>query len=588
MKVTTQLKPFQKETVSWLKNQEQDYDGGLLLNDAGLGKSICLLANIINNPLKTLIICPAGLIDNWVNEIKKHTDISRLCVMKYYGNKRQEIQIKKEQIIFITSYSLVSREFNGSCFEKGSLFNKIRFQRIILDEAHYIRNSNSSVHKGIIYLGESYSVNIKKWVVTATPIFNEPNDMFAYFKFLSLEGIDSRREWTERVTKSLDGFHTLNTWIEKYGLSMKKHDVLDELKMKNEMKCKLKFTDIEKEFYEALKEYSHARMKTLVNRIERLNRKVFDDVDGSMRKILHSNVMVYILRLKQACNSPWLIFQCMKRLQGAANMKEAVEKLKFYNQSKTIEEECPICYDTIADYIAEPCGHKCCQGCWNRMFNAGIVNCPKCREYVENISAVKEEKRVKDVTLNIDEVSSSKINEIMKITKKVIQKNEKIVIVSQWVSMLNLIRKVFEQKMKDVKFVSLQGDMPLKNRTQVINQFETSNDIRVCFVSLMSSAEGINLVSSNHLILVDTWWNNAKMSQVMDRIHRIGQKKDVNIYKFQIENSIEEQIEQLVNKKHKMANLILSKWCIQDKKNYDDSWLKDIIKLIEKPNEEVN
>lgn len=588
MKITTQLKPFQEKTVSWLQNQEHDYDGGLLLNDAGLGKSICLLANIINNPLKTLIVCPAGLIDNWVNEIKKHTDISRLCVMKYYGNNRKKIEIKKEQFIFITSYSIVAREFNGSGFETGSLFKKVRFQRIILDEAHYIRNNQSNVHKGIIYLGESYSVNIKKWIVTATPIFNEPNDTFAYFKFLSLEGIDSRRDWTERISKSLDGFHTLNTWIEKYGLSLKKCDVLDELKTKNEMKYKLPFTDIEKEFYEALKEYSHTRMKTLVKRIERLNRKVFEDVDGSMRKILHSNVMVYILRLKQACNSPWLILQCMKRLQGASTMREAVERLKFYNESKTIEEECPICYDTVADYIAKPCGHKCCQGCWNRMFNVGIVQCPQCREYVEDIAPIKENKCVQEINLNTEEISSSKINEIMKITNNVIEKNEKVVIVSQWVSMLDLIRKVFQEKMKDVKFVSLQGDMPLKNRTQVIQQFENNNEIKVCFVSLMSSAEGINLVSSNHLILVDTWWNNAKMSQVMDRIHRIGQKKDVNIYKLQIENSIEEQIEQLVNKKHKMANLILSKWCIQDKKNYDDSWIKDIIKLIEKPNEEVN
>lgn len=585
MKITTELKPFQHQTVSWLKTQETNYDGGLLLNDAGLGKSICLLANIINNPIKTLIVCPAGIVDNWVNEIKKHTDISKLKIVKYYGNDRKNIQIKKEQIIYITSYSIIAREFNGQGFEKTSIFNKIKFERIILDEAHYIRNSNSNIHKGIVYLGDSYSVNIKKWIVTATPIFNEPNDMYAYFKFLGFEGIDARSEWTNRISKSLDGFHLLNTWIEKYGLSLKKSDVLNDLKNKEEIKCKLPFTDIEKEFYDALKEYSHARMKTLVKRIERLNRKVFEDVDGSMRKILHSNVMVYILRLKQACNSPWLILQCMKRLQGATNMREAVERLKFYNESKGIEEECPICYDTVADYIADPCGHKCCQGCWNRMFNVGIVQCPQCREYVEDISPIKEEKQATEIKLDVSEVSSSKINEIMNLTRKVIANDEKIVIVSQWVSMLDLIRKVFNEKMKDVKYVSLQGDMPLKNRTGVINQFERDSNIKVCFVSLMSSAEGINLVSSNHLILVDAWWNNAKMSQVMDRIHRIGQKKDVSIYKLQIENSIEEQIEQLVNKKHKMANLILSKWNIQDKKNYDDSWIKDIIKLIDKPEE---
>ena len=102
----------------------------------------------------------------------------------------------------------------------------------------------------------------------------------------------------------------------------------------------------------------------------------------------------------------------------------------------------------------------------------------------------------------------------------------------------------------------------------------------------MSSAEGINLVSSNHLVLVDSWWNNAKMIQVMDRIHRIGQTKDVNIYKLQIKDSIEEQIEQLVEKKSKMASLVLNKWKIHDKNGYDDSWMKNIIKLIDKPVDE--
>lgn len=588
MNLKTALKDFQIKTVSWMKIHEHKYDGGLLLNDPGLGKSICILSTIIDEPLKTLIVCPAGLIDNWVNEIKKHTNISRLRVVKYYGPNRNDIEVNDSHIIYITSYSIISREFNGKEFEKTSLFRKVNFERIVLDEAHYIRNAYSNINKSIMFLGESYTSNIKKWIVTATPIFNEPNDAFAYFKFLGYEGIDSKREWTNTISKSLNGLQILNNWMEKYGLSLKKTDVLKELKDKNELKLKLEFTDIEKEFYNALKEYSQVRMKTLVRRIDKLNRKVFEDIDGSMRKILHSNVMVYILRLKQACNSPWLILQCMERLKGTSNMRDAIDRLKFFNESKNIEEECPICYDTIADYIADPCGHKCCRGCWNRMISAGIVNCPKCRTYVDDIHPVNNKSVSEKITdvINMDEFKySSKIQKLIEITKNVIKKNEKIVVVSQWVSMLKIIRHVFEndKTLKKFKFVSLQGDMPLKNRTEAINEFQNNNDIKICFVSLMSSAEGINLIASNHLVLIDSWWNNAKMTQVMDRIHRIGQKRDVTIYNLQIKNSIEEQIEQLVEKKYKMANLVLNKWNIHDTKNYDDSWMKNIIKLIDKP-----
>jgi SWI/SNF-related matrix-associated actin-dependent regulator of chromatin subfamily A3 len=584
-KLTTELKDFQVKTVNWMKKHELKYDGGFLLNEAGLGKSISTLSLVCDNPVKTLIICPAGLIDNWINEINKHTNLSRFRVVKYYGNKRNDIEINDDQLIYITSYSIISKEFNGKEFNKSSILRQLNLNRIVLDEAHYIRNTNSNISKSILYLGESYNVNIKKWIVTATPIFNGPNDAYAYFKFLGYEGIDSKKDWSNIISKNLNGFQTLNNWIKQYGLSFKKSDVLKELKAKNELKIKLEFSDIEYDFYNSLKEYSKTRMEMLVKRIEKLNKTVFKDVNDSMRKILHSNVMVYILRLKQACNSPWLILESMERLKDASNMKEAVEKLKYFNESKNIEEECPICYDTSANYIAEPCGHKCCKECWNRMINVGIVNCPKCREYVDDIQPInkKEENINKNEQEEKKYETSSKIQELIKITKNIINKNEKIIVVSQWVSMLNIIRKVFEndKSVKDFKFVSLQGNMSLKQRSDSIKSFQNDPNIKICFVSLMSSAEGINLVASNNLVLMDSWWNNAKMSQVMDRIHRIGQTKDVTIYNLQIKNSIEEQIEKLVEKKYKMAKLVLTKWSIYDSKKYDDSWMKNIIKLID-------
>lgn len=621
--LNTELKQFQKKTVKWMLDHESKYDGGLLLNEAGLGKSICVVSTIINSPVKTLIICPAGLIDNWINEIKIHSNIQMEQIVKYYGTGRHDTKddtkketkeetkedtkedkaenTKKDKIIYVTSYSIISREFMGKDFIKKSIFNKIKFGRIVLDEAHYIRNTYSEVNKSVTFLGGLYGINIKKWVVTATPIFNSQNDMFSYFRFLGLEGVDTKSDWNRMISKSLDGFETLNNWIDKYGISMKKAMVLKELTDKTENVMELNFTSLESEFYNALKDYSQIRMKTIIKRINNLNRKVFDDVNGSMRKILHNNVMVYILRLKQACNSPWLIFERMNRLKDINSIEDAIVKLQYYNSSLNMEEECPICYDTTANYIANPCGHKCCEQCWNKMFNVGIVNCPKCREYVEEIKCIKaiedkaiednaiEDKAIEDNAIKdeIDIKNTAKISKIVDITLDVIKKNEKIIIVSQWVSMLNIIRRVFDKHptLSKMKYISLQGDMPLKNRTVAIKEFESNENVQICFVSLMSSAEGINLVSANHLILVDSWWNNSKMSQVMDRIHRIGQKKAVHIYKFQIKSSIEEQIAQLVKKKEKITNLVLHKWMIKDKSSYDASWMTNIIKLIDKPSE---
>ena len=567
----TQLKDFQIQTVKWMNNHENKYDGGLLMNEPGLGKSICILSTIISNPCKTLIICPSGLIDNWMNEIEKHTNIKN--VVKYYGSNRNNI-VNDDKLIYVTSYSIVSREYEGDKFSKSSIFNNMKFQRIVLDEAHYIRNINSSVSKSVMFLGDSCQ-NIKKWIVTATPIFNSPNDAFAYFRFLGYEGIDTRREWTKIICKNVNGFKTLNNWFDKYGLKLKKSDVLNELNDKNEIKLTLKFNDIEQEFYEALKEYSSNRMRLLIERFK-------SSKDCDLKKILHTNVMVYILRLRQVCDSPWLILEKMDRLKNVKNINDAIKQLDYFNKSKSMNEDCPICYDVVADYIAEPCGHKCCKNCWDKMIKVNIVNCPICKEYINNTlkintltSVIKNES---ETTSN--DMMSSKIEKIISITRDVINKNEKIVIVSQWVKMLDIIKNVFKSKMPDIKFVSLQGDISLKNRTEAIKKFQTNNDIKVCFVSLMSSAEGINLVSANNMILVDSWWNNSKMIQVMDRIHRIGQNKDVNIYNLQVINSIEENMEKLVKKKYKVSDILLNKWKIKDIEKYDDSWINDIIKLV--------
>ena len=143
MKVTTELKDFQKETIHKMIQYESIYDGGLLLNEAGLGKSICVLGLILNDisVLKTLVICPAGLVDNWINEIKKHTDIKDNQIMRFYGPKRHSIKIKpkknntkniEQKQIWITSYTTLSNEV--------SFLVKQKFKRIVLDEAHYIRN----------------------------------------------------------------------------------------------------------------------------------------------------------------------------------------------------------------------------------------------------------------------------------------------------------------------------------------------------------------------------------------------------------------------------------------------------------------
>ena len=592
--IISPLKTFQKQTVSWMLDQETQHQGGLLFNEPGTGKSICCLDLVVKTSCKkTLIICPAGLVSNWVNEIKKHTTFKDNAIFVYTGRQRLQLQQTQDHIFFISSYSIVSREIceirEDDNFQSGSLFNN-NFSRVILDEAHYIRNWNRKIFKSIMHIKSEL-----KWVVTATPIFNKIDDIYSYFRFLELESIDSRKEWQRLIHDQSSGsgirpFKRLNDVVNQHSLLLKKSNVLaDELKPKNEVLVNVILTPFENDFYESLWDYSMQRMRALNLRLKNLSG--LQDMNSKMMKqLLTNNILVYILRLKQSCNNPWLVIGKMKRLENIQSLQRATERLAFFNTSMNMEEECPVCYDNIANSIASPCGHKCCNGCWDKIMRFGINKCPKCRSEIDTIDDITTIAVNEPINQESDEIleneikCSSKVKELLRIIDEKRALGEKIVVVSQWIKMLDIVKDIIIAKYPDIKTVSLQGDISMKKRMESVEAFQKNQHIEICFVSLMSSAEGINLTAANNLILLDTWWNDSKMIQVSDRIHRIGQLRDVNIYKLVVggNNSIEERVQRLVSKKAKLKNLIMNKWKMNDSEleKYDDEWIRTPVRLL--------
>jgi SNF2 family DNA or RNA helicase len=242
----------------------------------------------------------------------------------------------------------------------------------------------------------------------------------------------------------------------------------------------------------------------------------------------------------------------------------------------------------MTDRINSPCGHKLCSECLIQLKKSDIVNCHICRGFVEETQDIDAEIVPFDFTENLiqPEFISSKINALIQLVNEKLNKNEKVVIVSQWVKFLDIIRQC--DYFKNIRSISLQGNVPLDERTDLIEQFQTNPDIKICFLSLNSSAEGITLTASNNLIIMDLWWNYAKMDQIFNRIHRISQEKDVKIYELAIQNTIEQKIKKRVIQKKDLTELCLNKWTITDVDNYNSDWLTERIKLIEEPEVQVN
>jgi len=164
------LKPHQKEALEWMVNIERKLApfGGIIADEMGLGKTLEMISLILGRPkARTLIIVPANLIPQWKSEFKKFAP--EICVT-------DTLQISKDTNVVISSYVKASR--NTAFFEYS-------WDRIILDEAHCIRNPKGAINKALMKLKGKH-----KWCLTGTPIHNYISDLKSLIKFIGITFID--------------------------------------------------------------------------------------------------------------------------------------------------------------------------------------------------------------------------------------------------------------------------------------------------------------------------------------------------------------------------------------------------------------
>ena len=112
--------------------------------------------------------------------------------------------------------------------------------------------------------------------------------------------------------------------------------------------------------------------------------------------------------------------------------------------------------------------------------------------------------------------------------------------------------------MNGIKFMKLVGQTRVDTRMDLVNKFNEDEDIKVFLISLKAGGTGLNLISADMVIHYDPWWNLSAENQATDRTYRIGQKRNVQVYKLITKNSIEEKIYNLQEKKAKLVNDMLS------------------------------
>jgi len=533
----------------------------------------------------TLVVCPKSLIHHWVQQLHEHLHISvDIKVKIHHGQDKASSGADLENNdVVMTTYGTLAAEFNSNT---ASPLFRARWLRVVLDEGHLIKNHRTKAAKGALQLDTT-----RRWVVTGTPIQNNLMELWSQVNWLDFGMYAGQqkafREQIEKPCKNKEdiGFDRLRLLMDTICLRRSKEDKkpdgepLVNLPKKRVMIREVVFSEDEKLFYTAY-------LKKSTEIVTRYKSR------GELMKN-YGHVFALMTRLRQLCmhwdliaNVDWamarrdrkeledLIDRCDDLLKGSySDVPSHVSVPALRGQLREMVangEDCSICLSPLTGPAITPCGHAFCKACIVRVLDTSPQpsTCPLCRTKVDKANLLQMEaeeetdeagdtteketlQAMEDIKV---EVSSSKVNaalkEIMRIRRD--QPGDKIVVVSQMTSFLSIVQPLLKEE--KISFTRLDGGMSTDLQREIIQSFQSSEpkSPSVLLLSFRVGGVGLNLTAANHLLLLDPAWNPAAEWQCFDRCHRIGQNKDVNIYKFITKDSIEESMVEIQEKKKEL------------------------------------
>lgn len=347
------LLPHQVDGVHWMCDKETGQNkakgvlpkGGILADDMGLGKTVQAIALILTNrkptekktsdedgddgdgkdkpklppglSKSTLVVAPLALIKQWESEIQaKVEDSHELRVCVYHGTSRAKSADDLEKYdVVITTYGTLSSEYGAvdKSNKKSGLFS-VYWYRIILDEAHTIKNRNAKATQSACALDAEY-----RWCLTGTPLQNSLDELQSLIKFLRIKPYNDLAAWRDQISRPLANglgglaIERLHVYLKAF-MKRRTKDVLklnDSLKPGSDgdggenKKSSTGFQITKREVIKVDAEFTPGEM----NFYKRLEQRTENSLEKMMggSKLDYAGALVLLLRLRQACNHPDLV-----------------------------------------------------------------------------------------------------------------------------------------------------------------------------------------------------------------------------------------------------------------------------------------
>ncbi|XP_058761819.1 DNA repair protein RAD5B-like [Vicia villosa] len=613
---------FTGEAAKKFPQATQRARGGILADAMGLGKTVMTIALILSNPGRvksedsdaestydnifstkrrninnveggTLIVCPMALLGQWKDELETHSKPGSISVFVHYGGGRTDnVNLLLEYDVVLTTYGVLSASFKND--GGNSIYHRVQWFRVVLDEAHHIKAHKSQVAQATIALSSHC-----RWCLTGTPLQNSLEDLFSLLSFLRVEPWCSWQWWTKLIQKPYEQG-------DQRALKLVK-GILRTLMLRRTKETKdkegrpilvLPPTDIqlieceqsesERDFYDALFLRSKVQFEQYVAQGKILNH--------------YANILDLLMQLRRCCNHPLLVMsgsdpskyadlsrlarkfldshtessdmRCENDTQQNAKLNKLASTFlqNSISASRSIQShgyidevlghiqkgevvECSICLESPEDPVFTPCAHQFCRECLFNCWGTSMGGkCPICRQLLKknDLIVLPSESPFKvDTENNLTESSKvSKLFDFLEYIQK--YSDEKSIVFSQWTSFFDLLENPLRRR--GIGFLRFDGKLTQKQREKVLKEFNNTKEKRVLLMSLKAGGVGLNLTAASNVFLMDPWWNPAVEEQAIMRIHRIGQKRRVTVRRFIVKNTVEDRLQQVQAKKQKMIS----------------------------------
>ncbi|CAE6511630.1 unnamed protein product [Rhizoctonia solani] len=644
LKVT--LLPFQQESLFWMRKQETGpWSGGMLADEMGMGKTIQTLALLVSDRRKpNLVVAPTVALMQWKNEIEAHTEGFKVYMFHGGSREKNTKELGKYDVVYmfhggsrekntkelgkydvvLTTYAVMESSFRkqvsgfkrkGEIVKEKSPLHGVKWRRIILDEAHNIKERSTNTAKAAFELKSDYkwclsAFELKsdyKWCLSGTPLQNRVGELYSLVRFIGGDPFSyyfckrcpcKSLHWRFSDRKGCDdcGHSPMNhtcfwnneilTPIQKNGMfgpgaiAFKKLRILlDRMMLRRTKKLRilldrmmLRRTKVERADDLGLpprtvvvrRDYFSPEEKELyLSLFSDAKRQFSTYVDSGTVLNNYSNIFSLLTRMRQMACHPDLVLKSKRNLDLSGHITEAMV--------------CRLCNDLAEDAIQSRCKHTFDRECIKQYLNTAIEHQPACPVCHVPISIDLEGPALEqdeDATakarqgilgrLDIDTWrSSSKIEALIEELDTLRRQDATIksIVFSQFVNFLDLIAFRLQRAgflRAGFLICRLEGSMSPEARNNTIQHFMNNVEVTVFLVSLKAGGVALNLTEASRVYLMDSWWNPAVEYQAMDRIHRLGQKRPVQAVKLVVEDSIESRIVQLQEKKSAMVDATLS------------------------------